>query len=315
MIIEDELYKKNEIVYLSNNELKFDEGEHNCISIPINHEHITKNSVNITNYNLIETFGQNADKVNTFEKDDINDEKLYFINKLQILDNKKNESTSTTDGKLKSEETFISKKRENDKKHKRKKEHSKFEKDNVMRKLNIHYISFIVKYVNYNIKRLISKKHPVFTNLCYEFKKRINNTSFNELKNKTIGELLKNEGSNKNKRNMIYPKNDNEKIFNSLYETSLKDLLDVNYIEFYREVYTCNPYKGQNVYGVFKQYKAPKDIIFFEDFLNNEEKKDNINGELYKKRLEYISKSEFINEGYPFFETKTIGKKKNIIFN
>ena len=173
MIKEDELYKKNEIVYLSNNELKFDEGEHNCISIPINHDHITKNSVNITNYDLIKTFGQNDEKANTFEKDDINDEKLYFINKLQILDNKKNESTSTTDGKLKSEETFISKKRENDKKHKRKKEHSKFEKDNVMRKLNIHYISFIVKYVNYNIKRLISKKHPVFTNLCYEFKKRI----------------------------------------------------------------------------------------------------------------------------------------------
>ena len=62
MIIEDGLNKKNEIVYLSNNELKFDEGEHNCISIPINHDHITKNSVNITNYDLIKTFGQNDEK-------------------------------------------------------------------------------------------------------------------------------------------------------------------------------------------------------------------------------------------------------------
>ncbi len=309
MIIQDDLYEKAEMIYLNNNELKLEEDNHNNISIPINHEKISKQTVNLKNFDLIKTFVQNEEKTNILEKDEVNEDNLYFIDKFQSSD-KKNESTSTTDGKLKSEETFISKKRDITKKYKRKKEHSKFEKDNIMRKLNIHYISFIVKYVNYNIKRLISKKHPLFTNLCYEFKKKINITSFNELKNKTIGELLKNEGSIKNKRNMIYEKNDNEKIFNSLYETSLKDLLDVNYIQFFREVYISNPYKGENVLGIYKNYEAPKDIIFFDDFINNEEKKDNINGELYKKRLQYISKSEFISEGYPFFETKKIFKIK-----
>ena len=32
-------------------------------------------------------------------------------------------------------------------------------------------------------------------------------------------------------------------------------------------------------------------------------------GELYRERLEYLSKSEFVNEGYPFFETKIMKKR------
>ena len=45
---------------------------------------------------------------------------------------------------------------------KQKRDHSKFEKDNVMWKLNIHFISFIVKFVNFNIEQLISKNNPLF---------------------------------------------------------------------------------------------------------------------------------------------------------
>ncbi len=306
MIIGENIFEIPEI----GSEIKLNENFNKNILVPSHYNNIPINSTFIDNNDIIKCFSNViTEKNNTLEIDDITYENLYFINQYQFID-KKNESTLSTDVKLKSDENLLSKKRDNNKKNKRKKEHSKFEKDNVMRKLNIHFISFIVKFVNYNIKRLISKNHPLFTNLCYEFKKRINNTSFNELKNKTIGELLKNEGSIKNKRNIIYPKNENEKIYNSLYETSLRDLLDVNYIQFFRNVYTYNPYKGHNLSDYFNKYKAPKNIIFFDDFLNNEEKKDKINGELYKKRLLYISKSEFISEGYPFFETKTICDKK-----
>ena len=237
-----------------------------------------------------------------FEEEE-NKEELYFIKKF-LLNDKKNEISISTDEKSKNDKElkFLEKK-----KIKRKKEHDKFEKDNAMRKINIHFISFIVKFVNYNIKKLLSNKHPLFANLSYDFKKNINNNTFKELKSKTIGEVLKNEGSNKNKRNMVYQKDENEKLYNSVHNTVLKDLLDINYIQFFRQVYMQAPDK--NKLEVLKKYNIPKNILFFDDFVKSEVEKDKVNGELYRERLESLSKSEFVNEGYPFFETKIIKKR------
>ena len=193
MIIGDNIFEISEIV----SELKLDGNCKNNMLMPSNYNHVPMKSNLIHNNDIIKCFTDVVtEKNNTLEIDDVTYENLYFINQYQFID-KKNETTLSTDGKLKSDETLLSKKRNNNKKNKRKKEHSKFEKDNVMRKLNIHYISFIVKFVNYNIKRLISKNHPLFTNLCYDFKKKINNALFNELKNKSLGDILRNEGSKK----------------------------------------------------------------------------------------------------------------------
>ena len=172
-----------------------------------------------------------------------------------------------------------------------------------MKKINIHFISFIVKFVNFNIKTLISKKHPVFANLSYNFKKKLNNYTFKELTNMSIGEVLRNEGSNKNKRNIIYEKDENKKIFKSVHDTILKDLLDINYIQFFQHVYMKAPKKYS--LKVLNNYKTPKKISFFDDFLKSEVQKDKINGELYKERLIYISRSEFLNN-YPYFKTQII---------
>ena len=311
MITDIESSEKKYSHFFQNYELKTDENYNNHISLPFNQEKIQKETYLLNNSDIIKNYSNILlyDKICPLEYDDISNEDLYFINKQLSLD-KKNETISSTDAKSKNnQELMLSQKRNKDNKTKRKKEHSKFEKDNVMRKLNIHYISFIVKYVNYNIIKLISKKHPLFTNLSYDFKKKLNNSTFNELKNKTIGEVLKNEGSNKNKRNITYEKDDNEKVYNSVYPTILKDLLDINYIQFFRQVYTRG--SKDNTHDIYKNYKTPKNILFFDDFLKKEIQRDKINGELYKERLKYISKSEFISNGYPFFETKTFGKNRN----
>ena len=311
MITDIESSEKKYSHFFQNYELKTDENYNNHISLPFNQEKIQKETYLLNNSDIIKNYSNILlyDKICPLEYDDISNEDLYFINKQLSLD-KKNETISSTDAKSKNnQELMLSQKRNKDNKTKRKKEHSKFEKDNVMRKLNIHYITFIVKFVNFNIKKLISKKHPLFTNLCYDFKKKLNNSTFNELKNKTIGEVLRNEGSNKNKRNIVYQKDDNEKVYNSVYPTILKDLLDINYIQFFRQVYIRG--LKDNTQDIYKNYKTPKNILFFDDFLKKEIQKDKINGELYKERLKFISKSEFISDGYPFFETKTLGKNKN----
>ncbi len=176
-----------------------------------------------------------------------------------------------------------------------------------MKKINIHFISFIFKYVNYKIKIFLPKNHPIFTNLTYNFKEKINNNIFNGLKKMSIGEVLKNEGSNKNKRDGTYHKDDNEKVFNLVYNTELKELLDMNYIHFFRKIYVGK--NEENDIEYFKKHNYPKNLLFFDDFLKSEAEKDKINGELYKERLKNISKSEFISEGFPFFQTKILCKK------
>ena len=240
------------------------------------------------------------DKENTFDFEDSSNENVYFINN-SLKKEKKNESIIST-----YEKTFISKKTKINK-SKRKRGHSKFEKDNIMKKINIHFISFIVKYVNYKIKIFLPKNHPIFTNLTYNFKEKINNNIFNGLKKMSIGEVLKNEGSNKNKRDGTYHKDDNEKVFNLVYNTELKELLDMNYIHFFRKIYVGK--NEENDIEYFKKHNYPKNLLFFDDFLKSEAEKDKINGELYKERLKNISKSEFINEGFPFFQTKILCKK------
>ena len=312
-MLKDREYKEyKNIFYICNHDSNSEVNFVSDITSAINQEK-DNNEKSLDNFNSMNNYPFNIfkDKIASFDFDEINNEELYLINKYLSSD-KKNESIESTDSKPKStQELLISKKRKNNNKSKRKKEHSKFEKDNVMKKLNIHFISFIVKYVNFNIKNFISKKHPLFANLSYNFKKKLNNSTFNELKTMTIGEVLKKEGSNKNKRNIVYQKDDNEILFNSIYQTDLKDLLDINYIDFFRQVYTRST--EHNISVLFQKYKAPKNIQFFDDFIKSEVEKDKIYGELYKERLKYISKSEFISDGYPFFETKIFvkNKKKN----
>lgn len=303
-----ESQRKKDLFIIQNYELKIEDNYNNPLSLPENGEKMIKDVHYLSETEIDKKYLnlELYDKICQFEHDDINNEDIYFI-KNQFTSDKKNDTLPSTYTNSKNNQEFmINKKRNN--KNKRKKEHSKFEKDNVLRKINIHYISFIVKFVNYNLKNLISAKHPLFTNLCYDFKQKINKNFFNELKNKTIGEVLKNEGSNKNKRNFVYQKDDNEKIYNSVYNTILKELLDINYIQFFRQVYM----KGSNssFFENNKKYKLPKKIIFFDDFVRIEILKDPKNGELYKERLKYISKSEFISEKFPFFETKSVFKNR-----
>jgi hypothetical protein len=267
---------------------------------------ISKNN-SLLNPEILNLFNS-TDNIDIPQSSEIAYEELYLIKKEQAID-KKNENTfPTSEDKIESNEiNYLSKKSKMcNRKSKRKKEHSKFEKDNIMRKLNIHFISFMVKYVNFNIQKLISKNHPLFINLSYEFKKKLNNSTFAELKNMNLGEILRNEGSWKNKRNLIYESDYNERIFKSVYKTSLKDLLDTNYIKFYREVYASSSFIDKKYLDI---YVAPKNILFFNDFLEKEIQKNKLDGELYKKRLIYLSKKEFVKEGFPFFATKNFIKK------
>ena len=77
---------------------------------------------------------------------------------------------------------------------------------------------------------------------------------------------------------------------------------------FFRNVYNKPLGNSDEMNKINKMYKAPKNILYFDDFVKKEMEKDKINGKLYKERITSISKKEFTHEGFPYFKVKT---KKN----
>ena len=95
--------------------------------------------------------------------------------------------------------------------------HRASDDDNILRKIQVHFLFFIVNYTNDVITAFTQdKKVPLFKNLDYKIKKVVNHKSVENLKTKTIGEILQtrvspkikvnHENANKNTYNIILQK-------------------------------------------------------------------------------------------------------------
>ena len=72
----------------------------------------------------------------------------------------------------------------NRKRNQNKKFHDKKSSDNILRKIQVHYLSFIIDFLN-NILRIL-KYDRQFLELDYNFKKDVNRKHINKLKKNTL---------------------------------------------------------------------------------------------------------------------------------
>jgi hypothetical protein len=151
--------------------------------------------------------------------------------------------------------------------------HDKFGKDNLKSKIQNHYISFIIDYVNYILLFLGYRKQ--FYKISHKDKIKMN---FSSLKDKNIGEILKENVSPSFKKVNC---DENEKTFNEIKdEPGVKDLFSENYLDLFKNIYYKNKrYLNLSNYGKdINIYLPNKRIKMFEDLLEKENKKeDNIN--------------------------------------
>ena len=115
--------------------------------------------------------------------------------------------------------------------------HNKNESDNILRKIQVHYLSFIELYLNDILENFEYKER--FKRLDYTFKKNIKKKFVESLKEKTIGDIISNKISNKYK----YKKKDfNEKLCDKLKKESkvLYNILSQNYLLLFQKVYYNN---------------------------------------------------------------------------
>ena len=99
--------------------------------------------------------------------------------------------------------------------------HSALDDDNILRKIQVHFLSFITSFTNDVISTFCNDKNKLhFKNLDYQIKKIVNHSFVEQLKSKTIGEILQLRVSPKMK---IKDKYVNKKISNHKYIDELKN--------------------------------------------------------------------------------------------
>lgn len=152
--------------------------------------------------------------------------------------------------------------------------HDKKSSDNVLRKIQVHYLSFIIDFLN-NILRIFNYNRQ-FLELDYNIKKDVNRENINKLKKDTLEKIVCNDISSKFKRHKI---NENKLLCEEVKENPvLRRILSENYCRFFRKIYypSKNP-MNLNEYGLTKNVILFKNIHMYKDLLEKSGAlKDNI---------------------------------------
>ena len=150
--------------------------------------------------------------------------------------------------------------------------HNKFSTDNLLRKIQVHYLSFIISFLNEILEQLNFKQK--FFKLDYIFKKNVNMKFVESLKQKNLGEIICNKISSKYKKD---DKNSNIKIYEEIKNNEiLNNILSENYLKFFKKIYYKN---NRNInlkeYGLDKDILLSKKVKLFEDLFKGNNTSDN----------------------------------------
>ena len=232
----------------------------------------------------IPAFESQKSKNSSIEEID-EDESEFYVNKREESLNKifqveaRNDSSSTNSTNKKRGRM---KKKQNTK---YKREHTRDSPDNILRKIQVHFINFIVYFLNVILKNFNFKQK--FMKLDYEFKKGIKKEILNILKSKNLAELISQEISNKYKtKNKKYNKNIYDEIKNFKV---INEILSINYLDFFKNIYFQNKkYIDLREFGLDKKIKITDDSKMFKG-LTNKNKED-------KRKIYQIIKINYLPE-------------------
>jgi sRNA-binding carbon storage regulator CsrA len=178
--------------------------------------------------------------------------------------------------------------------------HDASDYDNILRKIQVHYLTFIISFINDLIDVFIPDyKELKFKNLSYDLKKTVSHSYVEELKNKTIGEILQFKASSKNRK---FIDSINQQIYQKIYTSNpfLKQFFDMSYLDLFNNYY----YKSNRnfIFEGIKVKISPK-TKFFVDLLQK--------NYLVVDKIKHIAMTNFNqndeNTKNPFF----VIKKKN----
>ena len=165
--------------------------------------------------------------------------------------------------------------------------HDKYFEDNILRKIQVHYINFIKFYINEILS--ILGFDVEFYDINYNIKKTTNKNNISLLKSLPISYILCQNISRKFRKLFKQNKNINKTIFNKVINNDIiKDIIFQKYERLFKDVYLknkkCININGQNIFL--------QTVKTFEDLLKND--KDFSTNSLYRTKInEVIEKYYF----------------------
>ena len=258
-MLKNSLIEKNNI----NNIVKINSIENNKIGNKLIENIIFENKKKILKINSI---GNNSIEKISIENKSMENNSIKKIS----IENKSMENNSIEKNKNHEKSQFLNKKR-----------HNKYSTDNIFRRINVHYLKFLIIFLNEILK--ILKIKGEFKDINYSFKRNLNKTKFSQIKKESLIYFLKLENNNKYKNKDLNKTLYNQIEHNCKAKLILNKLMSKSFIEIFKNIYIKNK----------------KVIIFegltlhihnnFDDFLENEDVKGD---DLYKKKiLEVVKKS------------------------
>ena len=221
------------------------------------------------------------------ESTDSSDKNIILKNKIfEITKNKK-------------EKRDLGRKRKRDCINDDKKTHSKYDYDNIIRKIQVHFQNFLISFTNEILIHFGFTKRK-FLNIEYNNKKDIKKEIVEKLKSKEIGQILRQNISTKYKKQYKEDKEKNNKLYlevtkNAKYD-SIRKVLSETYINIFRNFYYINK-RDLNDYGL--NIKLSNNVKTYKDLLENLNKEGE--DEKYIEKIKeivkecYLPKKRFIN--------------------
>ena len=158
----------------------------------------------------------------------------------------------------------------------------------ILRKIQIHFLNFIVLFLNDILRAENIEETYRFLFLDHGFKKIINKTKAKELQNKNLGEIIVNDISPKYKRKA---KDKNQKTFDRIKENEeIKKIMSINYLDLFQKIYIKSSKKiNLKEFGINKEYTLSEDVKMFKDLFHDNERY----GRNYVKNIQISAKKEY----------------------
>ena len=170
--------------------------------------------------------------------------------------------------------------------------HSKYFKDNIIRKVQVHFQNYLVLLINEIIKNYGFDKK--FLKIDYNNIKKVNKKNVENMKTKEIGQILRQNISTKYRKLYTIDKEMNNKLYLEVIKhDNIKKFLSETYINIFRNFYFINK-REINEYDL--NIKLSENVKAYQDLLEeNEEDKEYI--EKIKKVVEeyYLPKKRFVH--------------------
>ena len=166
-----------------------------------------------------------------------------------------------------------------------KRQHNALDQDNIIRKIQVHFLSFIIYFCNDLIQTLLpNNKDLFFKNIQYELKKTVNHAYIEKLKSKKIGDILQLTASPKNKK---FAGDINKRSFEKICSINpfLKNFFEMSYLDMFNNYY-CQNEREIDIEG-YKVKLSQRTRLFIDLIAKNQNSEE---------KIKEIAEQYFINK-------------------